>query len=102
MDIFGNIVKDQSSHLKKKSVTIWTQLVVEAARENGRKTHLSHKSCAFRRLNSRTQLRLEFNLNILVRIYFFLKNYVTSEKAVHHNVLYYQQLHCSLPSQFLC
>ena len=29
---------------------------------------------------------------ILVRNYFFLKNYVTSEGAVSHNVLYYQQL----------
>ena len=30
--------------------------------------------------------------NILVRNYFFLKNYFTSEGAVTHNVLYYQQL----------
>ena len=29
---------------------------------------------------------------ILVRNYFFLKNYVSSEGAVSHNVLYYQQL----------
>ena len=28
----------------------------------------------------------------LVENYFFLKNYVTSEGAVSHNVLYYQQL----------
>ena len=35
---------------------------------------------------------LEFNSNILVRNYFFLKNYVTSEGAVSHN-LYYQQLY---------
>ena len=34
---------------------------------------------------------LEFKSNILVRNYFFLKN-VTSEGAVSHNVLYYQQL----------
>ena len=27
-----------------------------------------------------------------VKNYFFLKNYVTSEGAVSHNVLYYQQL----------
>ena len=32
------------------------------------------------------------NSNILVRNYFFLKNYVTSEGDVSHNVLYYQQL----------
>ena len=35
---------------------------------------------------------LEFNSNILVGNYFFLKNYVTSEGAVFHNVLYYKQL----------
>ena len=35
---------------------------------------------------------LEFNSNISVRVYFFLINYVTSEGAVSHNVLYYQQL----------
>ena len=35
---------------------------------------------------------LEFNSNILVRNFFFLKNYVTSEGVVSHNDLYYQQL----------
>ena len=35
---------------------------------------------------------LEFNSSISVRNYFFLKNYVTSERAVSHNALYYQQL----------
>ena len=34
----------------------------------------------------------KINLTILLRIYFFLKNYVTSEGAVSHIVLYYQQL----------
>ena len=34
----------------------------------------------------------EFDSNIIVRNYFFLKNYVTLEGAVSHNVLYYQQL----------
>ena len=29
---------------------------------------------------------------ILVRYYLFLKNYVTSEGAISHNVLYYRQL----------
>ena len=29
---------------------------------------------------------------ILVRNYLFLKNYITSKKAVPHSVLYYQQL----------
>ena len=32
--------------------------------------------------------------------YLFLKNYVTSEEIVSHNVLYYQQLFIALPSQF--
>ena len=35
---------------------------------------------------------LEFNSNILVRNYFFLKDYNTLEEAVSQNVLYYQQL----------
>ena len=35
---------------------------------------------------------LEFNSNILARNYLFLKYYITSEGAVSHNVLYYQQL----------
>ena len=35
---------------------------------------------------------LEFNSNILVRNYVFLKNCVTSDGVVSHNVLYYQQL----------
>ena len=32
------------------------------------------------------------NSIVLVESYIFLKNYVTSEGAVSHNVLYYQQL----------
>ena len=32
------------------------------------------------------------NSNIFVENYFFLENYVTSEGAASHNVLYYQQL----------
>ena len=35
---------------------------------------------------------LEFNSNIFVRNYFFLKYYATSEGAVSHYVLYYQQV----------
>ena len=34
----------------------------------------------------------ESNSNILVENYFFLESYVTSGRAVYHNVLYYQQL----------
>ena len=32
------------------------------------------------------------NSNILLENYFFLKNYINSEGAASHNVLYYQQL----------
>ena len=39
--------------------------------------------------NKRLQLK---SFIIWVRNYLFLKNYVTSEGAVSHNVLYYQQL----------
>ena len=35
---------------------------------------------------------LKSNSNISVENYFFLENYVTSEKAISHNVLYYQLL----------
>ena len=35
---------------------------------------------------------LETNSNILLRNYFFLKNYITSEGAVSHDVLHYQHL----------
>ena len=34
----------------------------------------------------------EFSKSNFVGNYFFLENYVTSEGAVSHNVLYYQQL----------
>ena len=35
---------------------------------------------------------LESNSNILVGNYYFLESYITSEGAVSHNVLYYQEL----------
>ena len=35
---------------------------------------------------------LEFNANIFARNYIFLKNYITSERSVSHNVLYHKQL----------
>ena len=55
---------------------------------NGRKKHPCRTSCVlsdawFRDLS----WGLEINSNILVRNYFFLKNYVTSQGAVSHNVL---------------
>ena len=53
------------------------------------KTPLLHKFVCFQMPNKRLQLK---SFNIWVRNYLFLKNYVTSEGAVSHNVLYYQQL----------
>ena len=56
------------------------------------KTPLSHEVVCFQMLDfgtSKSNLRSQI---ILVENYFFLENYVTSEGAVSHNVLYYQQL----------
>ena len=39
-----------------------------------------------------SHMRSQINENNLQRNYFFLKNYITSERAVSHNALYYQQL----------
>ena len=62
---------------------------------------LLHKLCDFRCLISRPQSKLnskvtKSNSNILMRNYFVLKNYVTSEGVVSHNVLFYQQLSMTL------
>ena len=55
---------------------------------------------AFRCLISRPHAwGLEIKPNILLRKYFFLKNYFTSEGAISHIVLYYQQLSIALPSE---
>ena len=49
--------------------------------------------CAFRCLISIPHSKLIWGLEIkFVENYFFLENYVTSEGAVSHNVLYYQPL----------
>ena len=42
-------------------------------------------------MKEKTPLLDEF-VCVLVKIYLFLKNYVTSEGVVSHNVLYYHQL----------
>ena len=44
---------------------------------------------------------LEFNSNMLVRYYFFLK-YVTSEGAVSQCFILSTTLYCSTPSKFVC
>ena len=43
----------------------------------------------FETSNSKSEVSL---IVILVENYFFLENYVTSEGAISHNVLYYQRL----------
>ena len=50
------------------------------------------KLCAFRCLISRPQNLILKSRNRIMENYFFLKNYVTSEGAVSHNVLYHQPL----------
>ena len=57
------------------------------------KTPLSHKLCTFRCLILRPQiLNLRSENQIRGKLFFFLENYVTSEGAVSHNVLYHQPL----------
>ena len=54
------------------------------------------KLCVFRCLISKPQNQIMWSRNLIqilfVQNYFFLKNHITSEGAVSHNVLYYQQL----------
>ena len=54
-----------------------------------KKTPLSQIFVCFQMSNKRLQLK---SVTIGVRTYLFVKNYVASEGAVSHNVLYYQQL----------
>ena len=65
---------------------------------------LSHFVCAFRCSISRPQNHpiLRSRNQIRGKLLISQKLYVTSEGAVSHNVLYYQQLHYSLPSEVLC
>ena len=70
-----------NTFINNKPGKVWTQLVVEGPREQWKKKRLlSHKSCAFKCLKFETSLR---------KNYFFLKDYVTSEGAVTHLVLYH-------------
>ena len=58
---------------------------------------LSHEVVRFQMIDFETSKSnsevSKSNSNILVENYFFFKNYVTSEGAVSHNVLCYQQLY---------
>ena len=60
------------------------------------KTPLSYEVVCFQMLDFETSKShsevSKSNSNILVEIYFFLENYNTSEGAISHNVLHYQQL----------
>ena len=99
------IVKDQSSHLVYSNIMPKITNLCENLNSIGRrgcymimeeKTPLSHKVVCFQMLDFGTSKSnsevSKSNSNILVESYFFLKNYFTSERAVSHNVLYYQQL----------
>ena len=58
------------------------------------KTHLSHEVLCFLMLDFETSIsKLEVSKSNSGKNDFFLENYVTSEGAVSHNVLYYQPLH---------
>ena len=64
------------------------------------KTPLSHEAVCFHMLdfttsNSNSEVS-NSNSKIFEQNFVFLKNYVTSEGAVSHNVLYYQQLSISV------
>ena len=58
------------------------------------KTPLSHEVVSFQMLDFKTSKSnsevSKSNSNVLVDNYFSLENYVTSEGAVSHTVLYYQ------------
>ena len=57
------------------------------------KTPLSHEVVHFRMLDFENSAEVSKSIEVfLLRNYFFLKNYGTSEGAVCHNVLYYQLL----------
>ena len=57
------------------------------------KTPLSHEAVCFQMLDFGTsKSNSEVSKIKFVENYFFLENYVTSEGAVSHNVLYYQPL----------
>ena len=80
-----------------KPVKIWTQLALELRDNIGWETPLSHtRSC----VHSDAWLRdlkikfwgLEINFKYFSGKLFFLENYVASEGAVSHSVLYSQQL----------
>ena len=60
---------------------------------NERKKHPCHtKFCAFRWFISRLQVLNLRSRNQILGTYFFLENYIISEGAVSHNVLYHQPL----------
>ena len=60
------------------------------------KTPLSHEVVCFQMLDFETSKSnsdvSKLNSNIVVENYLFFENYITSEGAISHNVLYHQQL----------
>ena len=60
---------------------------------NERKTRLSHEVVCFQLIDFETsKTNYAVSKSNSWKNYFFLKNYVSSEGAVSHNVLYYQPL----------
>ena len=95
------IVKDQSSHLVYLIICINKQTCENLSSIGHRsceivmkgKTPLSHEVVCFRMLDFvTTTSNSEVSKSNSLENYFFLENYVTSEGAVSHNTLYYQQL----------
>ena len=96
---FGTEKKKKSN----KSVKSLTQLVVVVARDDGRKNTLfAQVVCSQMPWIRDLSWGLFFNSNIQVRNYAFLKNYVTSEGAVSHKVLYYRSSPLLVSSKYLC
>ena len=75
--IFGNFI----STCMHKPVNIWTQLVVKVARDNWK-----NKYMCFQILEFETSVSDSIQIFLVRDFYSFLKNYVTSEEAVSHNV----------------
>ena len=83
----------QHMHINNKHVKIWAQSVVEVWDINERKNTLVTQSCVLSDAWFRDLKFWIWGLKIkFVENYFFRENYVTSEGAVSHNVLYYQPL----------
>ena len=81
------------SHHNHKITSLWKfglNLSSKLRENDERKNTPVGRTCVLSDRNKILLARKSFN--ILVRYYIILKNYVTLEGAVSHNVVYYQQL----------